>query len=113
MQERRAPARPPRSAARRRRAGGARRRQVAGATGDGGVARLAVVARRLQRPGELGRRGEPVRRDGARARWMAWSTPSGTSGRVARTLGTGSVNRFAMIACAVGPVNGGSPASIS
>ena len=30
-----------------------------------------------------------------------------------RTLGTGSLSRLAMIACAVGPVNGGSPASIS
>ena len=26
----------------------------------------------------------------ARARWIAWSTPSGTSGRTARTLGAGS-----------------------
>jgi hypothetical protein len=40
------------------------------------------------------------------------STGSGTS-RVARTFGIGDMNRFAMIDCAVGPVNGGSPVSIS
>jgi hypothetical protein len=39
--------------------------------------------------------------------------PSGTFGRSRRTLGTGSANRFMMIACAVGPVYGTSPASIS
>ena len=50
---------------------------------------------------------------GASARWIAWSTASGTLGRIRRTLGTGSISRLAMIACAVGPVNGGSPASIS
>ena len=44
---------------------------------------------------------------------MDWSTPSGTSDRAARTLGTGSVNHFAMMATALEPVNGGSPASIS
>ena len=50
---------------------------------------------------------------GASARWIAWSTPSGTLGRTRRTLGTGSISRLAMIACAVGPVYGASPASIS
>jgi hypothetical protein len=50
---------------------------------------------------------------GASARWIACSTASGTLGRAFRTLGTGSVNRFMMMAGAVGPVYGGSPASIS
>ena len=50
---------------------------------------------------------------GASARRIAWSTASGTLGRTARTLGGGSVSRFTMIAWAVAPVNGGSPASIS
>ena len=45
----------------------------------------------------------------ASARATAASTLSGTSGRTTRT-GVGTVlNRLAMIACAVGPVNGGSP----
>jgi hypothetical protein len=41
---------------------------------------------------------------GARARWIAWSIVSGTLGRTRRTLGTGSVSRFAIMACTVGPV---------
>ena len=44
---------------------------------------------------------------------MASSTAAGTFGRTARTLGGGSVRRLAAIACAVGPVHGASPASIS
>ena len=50
---------------------------------------------------------------GARAFRIASSTAGGTVGRAARTLGGGSVSRLAMIAWAVGPVNGASPASIS
>ena len=50
---------------------------------------------------------------GASAFRMAWSSPAGTLPRTTRRLGGGSVNRLAMIAWAVGPVNGGSPASIS
>ena len=55
------------------------------------------------------------RSSGARAsaRRRARSTGSGTSGRTARTDRAGSVNRRTMIAWTVGPVNGGSPASIS
>src|SRR5262245_1795466 len=41
---------------------------------------------------------------GARARWMAWSTDSGTQDRSARTLTGGSAMRLARMACAVGPV---------
>ena len=48
----------------------------------------------------------------ARERVTSASTCSGTS-RVARTCGIGDMNRLAMIDCAVGPVNGGSPVSIS
>ena len=44
---------------------------------------------------------------------MTRSTASGTLGRAFRTLSTGSVNRFMMMTCAVGPVYGGSPASSS
>ena len=64
--------------------------------------------------GELARRSRSAR-PGVRAsaRSSARSTSSGTSARSARTGRTASVNRFTMIACAVGPVNGGSPASIS
>ncbi len=50
---------------------------------------------------------------GASARRIAWSNSSGTLGRPRRTLGTGSVKRLPITACAVGPVKGGSPASIS
>ena len=57
----------------------------------------------------VGKRSTGVR---ASARVTASSTASGTS-RVARTLGIGETNRLAMIACGVGPVNGGSPVSIS
>jgi hypothetical protein len=48
----------------------------------------------------------------ANARVIACSIPSETS-RIVRRCGTGSLKRFAMMACAVGPVKGGSPASIS
>ena len=44
---------------------------------------------------------------------MAWSTPSETLVRTARTLGAGSVSRRASIAWVVAPVYGASPASIS
>jgi hypothetical protein len=44
---------------------------------------------------------------------MASSTAGGTVGREARTPGAGSERRLAMIAWAVGPVYGASPASIS
>ena len=50
---------------------------------------------------------------GASAFRMAWSSPAGTLPRTTRRLGGGSLNRLTMIAWAVGPVNGGSPASIS
>jgi hypothetical protein len=52
---------------------------------------------------------------GARASAFASaaSTVGGTDSRMTETLGSGSVMRRAKIACAVGPVNGGSPASIS
>ena len=50
---------------------------------------------------------------GASTRRMASSTAGGTAGRAARTLGGGSVSRLITMAWAVGPVNGGSPASIS
>ncbi len=49
----------------------------------------------------------------ASARWSAKSAASGTLGRPRRTLGTGSLKRLATMACAVGPVYGASPASIS
>jgi hypothetical protein len=49
----------------------------------------------------------------ASARWIAASIASGTACRCSRTLGGASVSRRAIIACAVGPVNGVSPASIS
>ena len=41
------------------------------------------------------------------------STSGSTVGRASRRLGARSVKRRAMIACTVGPVNGGAPASIS
>ncbi len=49
----------------------------------------------------------------ARAFMSARSRVSGTSGRVLHTEGDGSANCFIMIACGLGPVNGGRPASIS
>ena len=57
----------------------------------------------------LAKRSAGVR---ARARVTAISTPAGTARSVV-SFGSGSLNRLAMIACAVGPVYGGSPASIS
>jgi hypothetical protein len=50
--------------------------------------------------------------DLASARVTAASRPAGTSRNVPR-WGRGSLSRLAMIACAVGPMYGGSPASIS
>ncbi|HEX3235911.1 MAG TPA: hypothetical protein VHR41_17080 [Gemmatimonadales bacterium] len=49
----------------------------------------------------------------ARALTIACSIPSGTVRLAVRRLGTGSSECRARITCAVGPVNGGSPASIS
>ncbi len=49
----------------------------------------------------------------ASARATAWDTPSGTVSRTSRSGRGVSMSRRAMIACAVGAVNGGSPASIS
>ena len=49
----------------------------------------------------------------ARARASAESISAGTVSRVSRIVGMGSVNRLAMIACAVGPACGASPANIS
>ena len=50
---------------------------------------------------------------GDNARRIASSTAAGTVGRTRRTDGTSPEKRLAMMACAVGPVNGGSPASSS
>ena len=49
----------------------------------------------------------------ASARWSARSTLSGTASRACRIGRAVSVNRRAIIACAVGAANGVSPASIS
>ena len=49
----------------------------------------------------------------ARAREITPSTVGGTCSRTVRTGGAGSVSRLARTACAVGPVNGGVPESIS
>ena len=57
----------------------------------------------------VGKRSTAAR---ASARVTTSSSPSGTS-RIALTWGTGETNRLVMTACAVGPVNGTSPVSIS
>ena len=44
---------------------------------------------------------------------MAWSRDAGMAGRTRRTGAGSPVRRLAMIAWGVGPVNGGSPESIS
>ena len=44
---------------------------------------------------------------------IAASMESGTVSLSVLTCGTGSIECLAMIACILGPVNGGSPASIS
>jgi hypothetical protein len=44
---------------------------------------------------------------------IACSRRADTASRICRICGTGSLSRRAMIAWAVRPVNGGSPASIS
>ena len=87
------------------------------------VTTVAGVGRRTV--GELGarRRRAPARSSPADANRSAGtrasafrtarSTDSGTAGRYCRTLGASLESRRAAIACAVGPVNGGSPASIS
>src|SRR5438093_11940228 len=49
----------------------------------------------------------------ASARTMAPSTAGGTVSRTILSPGTGSIDLRAMIACGVGPPNGGAPASIS
>ena len=49
----------------------------------------------------------------ASAFWSTASTPCGTDGRSVRTDGASLVIIFAIIACVLGAVNGGSPASIS
>ena len=49
----------------------------------------------------------------ASATSIARSTAGDTVSRTVRSGGTGELSRLAMIAWAVGPVNGGSPASIS
>src|SRR5439155_13815522 len=49
----------------------------------------------------------------ASAFWRACATASETVSRRVRTCGIGSLNRLAMMAWAVGPLYGGSPASIS
>ena len=69
--------------------------------------------RPTERLDELRGRREPIRRRSASTVVSARSTGAGTVSRTVRTDGTGFVIRLAMIACAVGPVYGGSPASIS
>ena len=49
----------------------------------------------------------------ASARAASASTARGTLSRIVVIVRGASVSRRAMMACAVGPVNGGSPASIS
>src|SRR2546426_4222526 len=49
----------------------------------------------------------------ASARTMAPATAGGTVSRTILSPGTGSIDLRAMIACGVGPPNGGAPASIS
>src|SRR5256886_865685 len=49
----------------------------------------------------------------ASAFWRACATASETVSRKVRTCGIGSLNRLAMMAWAVGPLYGGSPARIS
>ena len=82
--------------------------------GSGAVARTGLVAA-AEPSARANSSAEPNRSaaTGASARATAASTCSGTLGRAWRTRGTSPLNRFAMIACAVGPVKGGSPASIS
>src|SRR5262249_5755593 len=82
---------------------------VAGAKDAAGVADTADWSARANSAAVANRSAGT----GASARWMARSTPTGTLGRPRRTLGTGSVNRFMIIAWEVGPVYGGSPAIIS
>ncbi len=72
----------------------------------------AVAADRAQRLGEIGGGRVAIHRRARERAGTAASTASGTS-RVVRTLGIGDTNRFAMIACGVTPVKGGSPVSIS
>ena len=104
------------------RAGGRDVATRAGAVADTGAATRArepsldrlVAAARAERSREFRRRARTGRPPPAPARVItAASTCSGTLGRACRTRGTSPLNRLAMIACAVGPVKGGSPASIS
>jgi hypothetical protein len=76
-----------------------------GFAGAAAAPRIASV-----KPVAVAKRSAGVR---ARARRTAASRASETVSRTARSDGIGSVNRRASIACAVTPVNGGSPASIS
>ena len=63
--------------------------------GDRGVGRGARRGRRRpERQGELAIAREPVRRHRGQRLRIASSTAAGTSGRIARTLGAGSVSRF-------------------
>ena len=63
----------------------------------------------------LNSRAEPQRSAGSfcKAVRIAASAAGGTVGRLGRSIGTGSVSTLATIAWELGPVNGGSPASIS
>jgi hypothetical protein len=86
-----------------------RARVVRAASGAGAVVKLSPARSAAANSPAVAKRSAGTF---ASARVTAASTPGGT----ARTLprcGTGSLNRLAMRACAVGPVNGGSPASIS
>ena len=82
-------------------------------TGAHASAAADVPRSSSQRFRELGRRGEATAGTGARAFLTATSMAAGASGRSRRKDGAEVASRFAMTACGVGPVNGGSPASIS
>ena len=76
--------------------------------------RRGAALRRSQRLGELRRRVEPVGRMSWRARaCSASATPAGTAGRSWVIGGAFAVRCWCTMLSAVGPVNGGCPASIS
>ena len=79
-----------------------------------GTVLSALRSAGLQRPGELDRRSEPVGGDGRQR--LPHRRVDGLgyrSARERRTDGAWPLIILATTACAVGPVNGGSPASIS
>ena len=80
-----------------------------GVVPDGVRSRCSATSSASANSAAVGKRSTGVR---ASARTIAWSTASGTS-RIARACGTGARNRLEMMACALGPVKGCSPVSIS